>query len=111
MRRSTKVVTMPSLPQDLADLGALAVPGIREVYGMNARRHDPLVGDDGVTFGISVWRNTWFRLEEDLAPIEGWKTSRPKGSLAIRGCGYRVHAYKWGEDERVDLETFRLDSA
>lgn len=100
-----------SLPEPLKDLGDIVVPIVRRAYDINAGRHDEVVGDDAVTFGIGVYRNSWFLVEESLRPIDGWRTARPDGSLLISGHGFRIHIYRLGHDERVDLDTFRLDEA
>lgn len=87
------------------------VPILRRVYGQNARRHDPLIGDDGMTFGTNVYRNSWAQIEERIAEIDGWESSRPEGSLLVTNGRERIHLYKAGGDEFVDMTQFRLDGA
>jgi len=102
---------LAGLPQPLQGLAASVVPALRQVYDLNAERHDDLVGDDAMTFGFNIYRNSWFRLEQELGEHANWATSRPEGSLLISGSGYRVHVYRCGQDEAVDLDGFRLDDA
>jgi|GEM_PF-2173222 hypothetical protein len=104
-------MTYAAPPDPLEALGATVVPIIRRAYDINAGRHDELVGDDAMTFGFGVYRNSWFLVEEGLRDVDGWQTARPDGSLLISGHGYRLHLYRLGHDERVDLDSFRLDDA
>lgn len=99
------------IPHDLVDICAAAVRSLRSVYQSNAARHEPLLGDDAVTFGINTYRNSWFSIENEIADIEGWTTSRPEGSLVLSGARYRIHVYRFGNNEMVDLGRFRLDDA
>lgn len=100
---------LAELPDPLQQLGEVVVPALRHVYDVNAGRHDELAGDDAVTFGINVYRNSWYRLEQEIDAKPGWRTARPEGSLVISGYGYRVHVYRFGHDEHTDREAFRLD--
>jgi hypothetical protein len=99
------------LPPQFADLSSAAVAAIRRAYDINAERHDPMAGDDAVVFGIGVYRNSWFLLEQAIEDLDAWKSARPGGSLVITGGGLRVHVYRHGHDADADLEAFRLDSA
>lgn len=112
LRRSTTVhpMALAYRPKPVQDLAALSLPILVHVYDVNAGRHDDLLGDDAVTFGITIYRNSWFQLEQ-AAQAAGWRVSRPEGSLLISGWGYRAHVYRWGQNELVDLEAFRLDEA
>ena len=94
--------------QNLADT---FVPVFKRVYDINAARHDPLVGDDGVTFGSLMYRNSWFQIEQALSGVDGWSTARPDGSLTITHGDQRYHVYSCGPDEAVDVDAFRLDDA
>jgi hypothetical protein len=99
------------LPSSLADLAKIVVPLLRRTYDINAARHDPQVGDDGVTFGSAIYRNSWFQLEQALTDDVVWFTARPDGSLTISNGDLRVHVYRCGNDEHTDLDAFRLDDA
>ena len=98
-----------SLPEEFGEFADVAVDAIRRAYDINAHRHDPEVGDDAVVFAIGVYRNSWFLLEQDVAVLDGWSSSRPSGSLVIMGAGRRIHVYRCGQDGNVDLNDFRLD--
>jgi hypothetical protein len=97
------------LPEPLRALLEVLAPAIHQVYDANAERHDELSGDDAMVFGIAVYRNSWFRVEQEVRELDGWKTARPDGSLLISGHGYRLHMYRFGNDELVDLDLFRID--
>lgn len=113
MRSFAIVVPMDnvSIPNSSLDLANLIVTGVRETYDLNSLRFDELVGDDGVTFGFCIYRNVWYRIEQDLLGADDWKTSRPDGSLVITGKGCRIHIYRHGQNEAVELDRFRLDDA
>ena len=98
-------------PPSLAELPDIVVPVLRRVYDINAGRHDPHVGDDAVTFGSAIYRNSWFQLEQAFAECDGWITGRPDGSLTISNGDVRMHVYRCGQDENTDLDAFRLDDA
>jgi hypothetical protein len=97
------------LPEPLRALLHALIPTIREVYDVNAERYDELMGDDAIVFGINVYRNSWFRVEQEVRELDGWGTSRPDGSLLISGHGYQLHMYRFGYNEAVDLDLFRID--
>ena len=99
------------IPSSLADLADIVVPVLRRTYDINSARHDPQVGDDAVTFGSAIYRNSWFQLEQAFAEHVGWTTGRPDGSLTITNGDVRLHVYRCGQDELTDLDAFRLDDA
>jgi hypothetical protein len=74
-------------------------------------RYDSLVGDDAIVFGIGIYRNSWYLLEQEVETLEGWRSARPLGSLLITGAGLRLHVYRHGFSADVDLDSFRLDDA
>ena len=99
------------LPAYLAELADIVVPVLRRVYDINSLRHDPHVGDDAVTFASATYRNSWYQLEQAFAERDGWITGRPDGSLTITNGEVRLHVYRCGPDEYVNLDSFRLDDA
>lgn len=99
------------LPAGLTQFTIPATSEVRRIYGINAERHDALIGDDAIVFGVSIYRNSWFILERIVEDLDGWTSSRPDGSLVICGAGYRIHVYRYGQDEAVDVDAFRLDDA
>lgn len=102
-------MSLDSLPDEFGEFADVAVDAIRRAYSVNAARHDPEVGDDAVVFAIGVYRHSWFLLEQDVAVLDGWSSSRPSGSLVIVGAGRRIHVYRCGQDGNVALNDFRLD--
>lgn len=113
MRTAANLLVMSDQEQldaALTDIAEKVVPAIRRAYAVNASRHDPAVGDDSITFGNLVYRNSWFFIEEAVAGDMAWQTSRPDQSLLITDGHYRFHVYRCGADEHVDLNSFSLDS-
>lgn len=100
---------LESLPDEFDEFTEAAVAAIHRAYAVNAHRHDPEVGDDAVVFGIAIYRNSWYLLEQEVFAFEGWSSARPSGSLVIVGSGLRIHVYRCGQDASVDLDGFRLD--
>ena len=84
------------------------VAALRRVYILNAERHEEAIGDDRLTFGVQVWRNSWFALEEELTDLDLVRTSRPNGSLAIHIGRAILHPYKVGATEELNIETVRI---
>lgn len=97
-------------PPDLGDLYEWVVPTLRAVYDLNAERHDPSVGDDAVTFGQNIYRNSWYQLEQSFSALADWKTGRPDNSLVLERGRERFHVYRCGNDEGADLR-YRLDDS
>ena len=104
-------MSLIELPEAFIPLREAAVAAIRRAYGINAEHYDPNVGDDAVVFGIGVYRNSWYMLEQEVDALEHWSSARPLGSLVLTGAGLRVHVYRHGSNVDVDLDTFRLDDA
>ena len=105
-------MALDDLPQEFKALGKAAVAAIRRAYDINAERYDPLVaGDDAVVFGIGIYRNSWYMLEQEIDSLDDWSSARPSGSLVITGAGLRVHVYRHGQNAEIDLDSFRLDDA
>jgi hypothetical protein len=102
---------MDDLPDEFKALGEAAAAAIRRAYDINAERHDPLIGDDAVVFGIGIYRNSWYLLEQEVETLDQWSSARPAGSLLITGAGLRLHVYRHGANADVDLDSFRLDDA
>lgn len=102
-------VSLKVLPAEFHPFADAAVAAIRRTYDINAERYDPSVGDDAVVFGIAVYRNSWYLIEEEVTLLDDWSSGRPAGSLVMVGAGLRVHVYRCGQDADVDLDSFRLD--
>jgi len=96
----------------LEELEPFTIPAVKElhrVYDENAARFEPLLGDDAMTFGVNMYRNSWYTMERVADDLPGWTSARPDGSLVICGAGMRIHVYKHGQDETDDPDNFRLD--
>lgn len=100
------------VPAELREsVDALFVRPIQRSYRFNRDRFEPDQGDDATTFGMAVYRNSWFQIEQAAATIDGFSTARPQGSLRVEGHGRSVHVYRHGSTAGVDLDSFRLDDA
>ena len=104
-------MAIEDLPEEFRALERAAVAAIHRAYEINAERHDPLVGDDAVVFGMGIYRNSWYLLEQEVETLQQWSSARPAGSLLITGAGLRLHVYRHGANAEVDLDSFRLDDA
>jgi hypothetical protein len=102
-------MTDASYSTRLAEIAEIVVPVIKSAYDTNASRYDPMLGDDAVTFGCTVYRNSWFQIEQAFNDRDGWSTARPDGSLTVTNGEIRLHFYRCGNDENTDLNQFRFD--
>lgn len=82
------------------------VGSLRKTYNANAARHDELLGDDAMTFGVLNWRNGWHGVEEALADFEGVRCSRARGSLDVEIGPARLHFYGYSGSERNNIDAF-----
>lgn len=104
-------MTLSSLPEEFGLFASPAVDAIRRSYEINSQRYEPDVGDDAVVFGIAIYRNSWYLIEQEVSALDNWRSARPAGSLLVVGAGLRIHVYRHGQDGSVDLDDFRLDEA
>lgn len=104
-------MSLSSLPGEFDPLRTAAVDAIRRAYEINSQRYEPDVGDDAVVFGIAIYRNSWYLIEQEVLALDHWRSARPAGSLLVVGAGLRIHVYRHGQDGSVDLDGFRLDDA
>jgi hypothetical protein len=56
----------------------------------------------------NVWRFSWFRLEQELGPIPGVRTSRADSSFAIFVGDVAVRSYRGGSDEKYNIDDFEF---
>lgn len=84
------------------------VSALRHVYAINSERYDAELGDDGLTFGVMVWRNSWFQLEAAVQDLPEVVTARPDGSLVMRIGDVRLHTYKVGNTEELNINNVRI---
>ena len=81
------------------------------VYRTNVDRHDKALGDDPITFGALVYRNSWAQIEWNL-PVHhaDVRVDRPDGSLTIYTGGPELKVYKGGSGPKFELEEYNPDS-
>ncbi len=84
---------------------------IADVYRTNVDRHDKGLGDDAITFGALVYRNSWAQLEWSLpAQHAEVRVERPDGSLTIYTGGPELKVYKGGSGPTFEIEEYNPDS-
>lgn len=66
----------PNIRRDLTD-------AVRQAYADIGRSHDPTVGNDAITFGISVARAVWYRLGQRFATSLTFAVEHPEGSFEL----------------------------
>ena len=67
---------------------------IGEVYARNAARHDPVLGDDATTFGITTSRNIANLAVQRLKELPGVRARLVDTALEIMCDGYVLRQYK-----------------
>lgn len=84
---------------------------LREAYDENCGRFRDDLGDNNVTFGVSVLHNLRHLVEEALANEAGFETERPRGSFEITVDGHvSLHIYKARRGPN-GLEMIRFDDS
>ncbi len=69
------------------------------VYEMDAKDHEPDIGDNANLFGQKIWHHGWFALEHEL---EGWEdiaVTSEDNSFRIRIWALTIAVYKVGDSE------------
>lgn len=69
---------------------------VQHAYSDICRVHDPRVGNDSITFGISVARAVWFRLGQRFAASSTFAVEHPDGSFELH------------DDSRTALRPFKI---
>ena len=83
----------------LGNIVILAERVLGQVYEMDARDHDPSIGDNAQLFGLKIWHHGWFALEEALDGIAGVEVSHDDNSHRIHIGPLTLAMYKGGDDE------------
>lgn len=80
------------------------LPAMREiiagVYVRNAARHDPALGDDATTFGITTSRNVANLAVRRLSDLDGVRARLADSALEASCGGYVIRQYKLAGDGR-----------
>ena len=79
-----------------------------DVYRANGERYDEAIGDDRTLHGLSIWRHSWWRIEEHLSGRHPDVTvARPGNSLTITTAGgLEIKVYRGGSDPSFKLEGY-----
>lgn len=94
------------LPQMLqsGDVQVALVEALERAYDISQERHDPLVGDDAMTFGIHVWKSGAHFLAEAVVAAGG-TAELVNQSLAMRLGDVELRHHKLGDSELDNPET------
>lgn len=85
-------------PLRSAALQAAIVRALQEVYEVNQDRHDPDVGDDGMTFGTHIWRSS-NRYLTDAVRGAGGTAEEVQRSLRMQLGKVEMRHHKLGDSE------------
>jgi hypothetical protein len=85
---------------------------LQAAYDENGKRFAPDdLGDNNVTFGVSVSQNLRFLIEREVEGIAGIEVVRPRGSFALR-IDERVELYFYKAPPGVcDVRSLRFDAS
>jgi hypothetical protein len=89
----------------------LVTEAISEAYRVNAERYQESVGDDSLTFGNNIWRNSYYFIREAVRDFPGVQISQPKNSLVVRWRGVEFHTCKAGFRETDDVRSVSFDGS
>jgi len=94
------------------DLRLRAMRAIRDAYDENVRRFAPDdLGDNNITFGVSVAQNLRFLVEREVSDLLDVLVERPRNSFVLRlPGGYFMHFYK-APPGVVDVRALRFDES
>lgn len=85
---------------------------ISEVYVKNAARHDPVLGDDATTFGITTSRNIANLAVDRLNDMPGVSARLIDTALEVVCSGYVLRQYKLpGADRDVSVNAISWDDS
>lgn len=89
-----------------------AMRAIRDAYDENVRRFAPDdLGDNNITFGVSVTQNLRFLVEREVADLFEVTVERPRNSFVLRlPGGYWLHFYK-APPGVLDVRALRFDES
>jgi hypothetical protein len=79
--------------------------GVRQAYADICRTHDSKIGNDSVTFGISVSRAVWYRLGQRFEGHEIAEVEHPDGGFELLVDGLRIHPFKLGNTTQDNVWT------
>lgn len=79
--------------------------GVRQAYADIGRTHDPKIGNDAVTFGISVSRAVWYRLSQRFEGHEIAAVEHPDGAFELLIGDLRIHPFKLGNTAQDNVWT------
>ncbi len=85
---------------------------IADVYAHNAARHDPMLGDDPTTFGITTSRNVANLAVRRLSDLEGVRARLVDTALEVSCGGYVIRQNKLpGATREVSVDSISWDDS
>lgn len=87
----------------LEELLLLTERVLRRVYKMDAKDHDPDIGDNANLFGQKIWHHGWFALERELKDWDEVTVTREDNSFRIRMWMLTIAVYKVGNLESESI--------
>jgi hypothetical protein len=84
---------MDRLPQELQPEGAITrriVASLQGAYTAHVTNHDPLIGCDAFTLGVSLWRGSWHFIEQEFPDL----ARRPNGTFFLEFPDYNLYFYR-----------------
>lgn len=85
---------------------------ISDVYVKNAERHDPALGDDAMTFGLTVSRNISNRAVQGIRPLPDVNARLVDTALEVLCDGYVLRHYKLpGASRMVSVDSISWDDS
>jgi len=84
---------MDQLPPELHPDGATTrriVTSLRRAYTAHLTNHDPLIGCDGFTLGVGLWRGSWHFIEQEFPDL----VQRPNGTFYLEFPDYNLYFYR-----------------
>jgi hypothetical protein len=80
------------------------IKSLERAYDVAAEAHGRDPGFDALTFGVMVWRLSWYHAEQGLAAA-GFTVDRPNNSLRAAVGTFDVHLYRAGDTAQHDIDT------
>lgn len=81
----------------------ILVDSLIKAYDTAGEVHGRDAGFDALTFGVMVWRLSWYHAEESLSAA-GFRVDRPNNSLRVEVGPFSVHLYRAGDNANFDIE-------
>jgi hypothetical protein len=81
------------LPDELKPESPIArrlLQALQRAYFAHVTNHDPLIGCDGFTLGVGLWRGSWYFVEQEFPDL----VRRPNGTFYLEFPDYNLYVYR-----------------